>query len=149
MSRTPGLGCFARDPGPVREVTLCAPVLTNGAPLAIDPAHRFVSPRTEHLLGTDHLGRDVVCPGSVRRQDLAACGGVCDSFQQAGWCADLQSFLHQSRERIYFLISLLALNSFHTISSYIPSRDRFSNQKVRIIMNDFAKGTFMPVTDYQ
>ena len=40
-------------------VTLWSPVLTNGAPLAIDPAQRFVSPRTEHLFGTDHLGRDV------------------------------------------------------------------------------------------
>jgi peptide/nickel transport system permease protein len=27
--------------------------------LAIDPAQRFVSPRNEHLFGTDHLGRDV------------------------------------------------------------------------------------------
>jgi len=59
MSRTPGIGCFAREPGPARNGHALGPVLTNGAPLAIDPAQRFVSPRTEHLFGTDHLGRDV------------------------------------------------------------------------------------------
>ncbi|MBV9491977.1 MAG: ABC transporter permease [Verrucomicrobia bacterium] len=40
-------------------VSLAAPLLTTGDPLGIDPAHRFLSPRTEHLFGTDHLGRDV------------------------------------------------------------------------------------------
>jgi hypothetical protein len=37
--------------------------LTNGAPLAIDPARRFVSPRTEHLFGIDHLGCDLTKAG--------------------------------------------------------------------------------------
>jgi peptide/nickel transport system permease protein len=44
-------------------LTLCAlaaPLLSNNAPLTIDPAHRLRAPGVEgHLFGTDFLGRDV------------------------------------------------------------------------------------------
>ncbi|WP_246731622.1 ABC transporter permease [Methylocapsa sp. S129] len=39
---------------------LAAPLLTHASPLKIDPAHRLLSPRTGHLMGTDHLGRDML-----------------------------------------------------------------------------------------
>jgi peptide/nickel transport system permease protein len=39
---------------------LVAPILSNGAPLAVDPVHRLRAPGMEgHLFGTDYLGRDV------------------------------------------------------------------------------------------
>lgn len=40
--------------------SLAAPILSNNAPLTIDPAHRLRAPGVEgHLFGTDFLGRDV------------------------------------------------------------------------------------------
>ena len=36
-----------------------APLLSNASPLKIDPVHRLLSPRVGHLMGTDHLGRDM------------------------------------------------------------------------------------------
>ena len=43
----------------VLVVTLCAPWLATHDPQEIDPLTRLRAPSTEHLLGTDALGRDV------------------------------------------------------------------------------------------
>jgi len=40
-------------------IALLAPVLAPYDPLGIEPANRLVSPSSDHLLGTDELGRDV------------------------------------------------------------------------------------------
>jgi peptide/nickel transport system permease protein len=39
---------------------IAAPFLSNASPLRIDPGHRLLSPRAGHLMGTDHLGRDML-----------------------------------------------------------------------------------------
>ncbi len=41
-------------------VVAAAPLLSNASPLKIDPVHRLLSPRAGHLMGTDHLGRDML-----------------------------------------------------------------------------------------
>ena len=41
------------------KIALLAPILAPYDPLAIDPANQLESPSSEHLLGTDQLGRDV------------------------------------------------------------------------------------------
>jgi peptide/nickel transport system permease protein len=41
-------------------IALLAPVLAPHDPLAINPANKLASPTTDHLLGTDELGRDVL-----------------------------------------------------------------------------------------
>ena len=38
---------------------VAAPLLVHSSPLKIDPVHRLLSPRAGHLMGTDHLGRDM------------------------------------------------------------------------------------------
>jgi peptide/nickel transport system permease protein len=38
---------------------VAAPLLTHASPLRIDPGHRLLSPRANHWMGTDHLGRDM------------------------------------------------------------------------------------------
>jgi len=41
-------------------VVVLAPLLTSANPMHIDPIHRFRPPGAGHLLGTDHLGRDIL-----------------------------------------------------------------------------------------
>jgi peptide/nickel transport system permease protein len=67
-SRTSALRCILRQPlGAlglvlvvlVVSVAVLAPVLATHNPTAIAPADRFLPPGTDHLLGTDQLGRDL------------------------------------------------------------------------------------------
>lgn len=41
-------------------ISVLAPVLTPYSPTVVDPANRFLPPSSEHWLGTDQLGRDLV-----------------------------------------------------------------------------------------
>jgi peptide/nickel transport system permease protein len=59
---------FALDPAAILSTGLVvilvgasvlAPLITHYNPLAINPGYRFRPPGYQHLLGTDHLGRDI------------------------------------------------------------------------------------------
>jgi peptide/nickel transport system permease protein len=60
LSRRPG-GTFALFAVTLLcLVAIAAPLIAPYGPNAIEPASRFMDPSLQHLLGTDHLGRDIL-----------------------------------------------------------------------------------------
>ena len=60
LSRRPG-GTFALFAVTLLcLVAIAAPLIAPYGPNAIAPASRFMDPSLQHLLGTDHLGRDIL-----------------------------------------------------------------------------------------